>query len=121
VRVVRRHRERVGVAHPARDRLFEGLLQRGRHVQERRRTRAGVEELVRAAGGEVDTRGVQFQGHRADAVAEVPHHQRAGVVGGGGDPVQVGDPRGPVVDVGEGDEGSLLAQVVCHVGQGHPG
>ena len=108
-RVAGAHEERVGVAHPALDRLGQLALEAGVDVAEGGRARAAVEVLVGAADGEVDVPLVERDRHRAGRVAEVPEHQRAGVVGDPGELGGVGEPGRAVGDVVDHDERGALA------------
>ena len=106
--VVRAHQERVGVAHPALDRLGEGVEVARGDVAERRRAGTAVEVLVGAPGGQVDAPGVELGGDDAGGVTHVEEHERAGVVGDLGDRRDVGQPGGAVGDVVDRHQGGLL-------------
>ena len=54
--------------------------------------------------------GVELAGHDPDGVAEVPQHERPGVVREPGDRGEVGDPGGGVRDVGEEDDPGAVAE-----------
>ena len=72
--------ERRAVAPPARQRLVECGVVAGGGIGEPRAAGAAVEIFVGAADGEIGVAGVEVDGHRAGAVAQVPHRQRAGGV-----------------------------------------
>lgn len=115
------HGERVGVAHPARDRLAQPVEQPLGDVDEGRRAGPAVEVLVGAADRQVDTPGVELERHRADRVAQVPQHQRARVVHRGRDRRRVGQPRRAVGDVAEQHHRGLLPDHLLHLLEGDPG
>ncbi len=71
------HRELVALAEPAPDRRAQLRLELARHVQERRRSRPGVEVLVGAADGQLDAAPAQVDRDRAGRMAEVPDHAGA--------------------------------------------
>ena len=67
------------------------------HVQEGRGTRAAGQVFVGAADGQVHLIGVQVQRHGAGRVAQVPHHERAGLVRRRGQSRDVPQLTGPEV------------------------
>ena len=75
------HLELLALGEPAPDRLVERGLQLGGDVRPRRRARAPVEELVRAADREFDAGAGQVHLDRPGGVGEVPHHDCAGLGG----------------------------------------
>ena len=85
-----------------------------RDVQERRRAGAGVQVLVGAADGQVGAGRVQADRHRADRVAQVPQHQRAGLVHQRGDPRHVGQRAAAVGHVREADQRRALVHRRAH-------
>ena len=108
-RVARPHEERVGVAHPALDRLGELVLEAGVDVAEGGEPGAAVEVLVGAADGEVGVPLVEGDGHRAGGVAQVPRTSAPASWADPGELRGVGEPGGAVRDVVEHDEGGALA------------
>ncbi|MCU1605211.1 MAG: hypothetical protein JWP46_1676, partial [Modestobacter sp.] len=60
------------------------------------------------ADGEVGAGRGQVGGHRTGAVAEVPHHEGAGVAGQPGHRGDVDERAGPVGPLGEDDDGDPL-------------
>ena len=98
------HRELVALPEPALDRVAQPILEGAADVQPGRRAGSAVEELVRAADREVGAARVELDVDRAARVAEVPDDERPGLVGEGGDRVDVGDRGRSVVHVAEGDE-----------------
>ncbi len=95
------HGELVALAEPAPDRLAQARVQVPPHVQEGGRARSGVEVLVGAADGEIGTGRGQRYRYRAGRVAQVPQHQRAGVMHETGHRGQVGEGAGAVRHVRE--------------------
>ena len=93
--------ERLGMAHPARQRRGEAVLPARRDVEIGGRAGAAVQIFVGAAHREVGAGAVQVDRDRAGRVAEVPQHQRAGALSGGGDGGHVPARGGLVVDVGQ--------------------
>ena len=71
------------------------------------RARSAVEVLVAAPDREVDPPRVELRRHDAGGVAEVPQHERAGLVHSGGDLFDVGEVAGTIGDVAEHDERGL--------------
>ncbi len=59
-------------------------------------------------------------GHGAGGVAEVPLHQGAGLVGGGGEAGQVVHRAGPEVDVGQREQGDVVVEGGGRVGRVAP-
>ncbi len=114
-RVAGAHQERVGVAHPALDRLGELALEPGVDVAEGRRAGAAVEVLVAAADGEIDVPLVERDRDRTGGVAQVPEDQRARVVGDPGQPGGIGQPGRAVGDVVEHDQRRTLADRVAEL------
>ena len=112
--VARAHLELLPLAEPALDRRAQPLLQVAPHVEERRRPRPGIEVLVGAPDGQLRLR--QVDRDDAGRVAQVPEHQRAGAVHGGGDRGDVGERARPVADHGQDDERRALGRRVNPVG-----
>ena len=102
------HRELVGVREPAVERLVDLLDQLLRHVRERRRAGAAVEELVGAADGEVDPVPVDIDRNEPGGVGEIPHHECAGVAGPRSLGRDVDDLRRSVVDHRADDHGHVV-------------
>ncbi len=102
--------ELVGVAEPSPQRRAQHLLQAAAHEQERRRPGPAVQVLVGAAHRQVGPGRRQVDRHHPCRVAEIPQHQGAVPVGGGGDPRQVGEGGGPVGGVGQADEGHAVVE-----------
>ena len=95
-------------AEPALDRVAQLGLEIGPDVEVRRRPGAAVQVLVRAADGEVDAVLGKPDRDRTAGVRQVPHDEGAGIARESGDRRQVGDRRGPVVDVAQGDERDVV-------------
>ena len=95
---------------PAGDRLVPGVLVPRVHPGERGGAGAAVEVLVGAADRDVGVRAGQVDRHRAGGVAQVPLHQRAGVVGGGGQRRQVEHRAGAEVDVGQREQRDVVVE-----------
>ena len=91
--------ERLGMAEPARQRRGELVLQRFGDEQEGRRAGAAVEIFIAAPDREIGARAVEVDRHRAGAVRQVPQHQRAGGVRGGGERGHVVAAGAAIIDV----------------------
>ena len=100
---------------PARQRLPAARHVARVHPHEGGRAGAAVQVLVAAADGEVGLRAAPVDRHRARAVAQVPDHQRAGGMRGGGDGSHVVHGAGAVVDVGEHQHGHVGRQAGGHL------
>ena len=92
------HRELVRLAEPTPDRLGHPILDLARDEDERRSARPAVEELVRAADGQLHSGGREVEFEHARRVRQVPD-RRGSVCGGAcGLTGDVGDLGGSVVD-----------------------
>ena len=96
------------MAHPARKRRSNVVLQALCDVKESGRAGAAVEVLVAAADRKIDAASVEFDRHSAGTVAQIPEHQRASLVRRVRDRLHVVDEPGPVVDMGQGDDGGVV-------------
>ncbi len=77
---------------------------------EGRRAGTAVQILVAAADGEIGAVGVQVHRHRAGAVRQVPHRQRAGVGGHARQRRHVVHAAAAVIHVREHEHGAVLVQ-----------
>ncbi len=100
------------MAHPAADRVGERGLEAFGDVEESGRARAAVQIFVGAADREVDVGGGDIERDGADAVAEVPEHQRAGGMGARGPVGEVEAVGGLVMDVGEEEQRGIVVERV---------
>ncbi len=78
-------------------------LQPLRHEQERRRARPAIQIFVAAPHGHIGFAAVQIDLDRADAMTQIPDHQRAMLVSLGSDGSHVVNGGGLVVDMREHD------------------
>ena len=107
------------MSEPARQRRSELRLQPLGDVEEGRRARAPVQELVAAADRQVRLRRAEPDRHGAGAVAEVPERKRAAGVGGAGEGRHVERLPALVVDVGEQQHADARVQGAREFGPAH--
>ena len=87
---------------------------RAETYEERRGARPGVDVLVGAADREIHVAAVQVDGHRADGVAQVPEHQRPGLVHDRRDARHVGQGAAAVGHVRQAHQGRVLVHRGAH-------
>jgi len=107
--------ERLGVAHPALQRIGELVLKPIGDVDERRRAGTAVEIFVPAADGEIAAAAVEIDLNRPGAVTKVPNDKSAGGVGGVVHRAHVVECGCFVIDVGETHDRGLLVDFTHHL------